>query len=249
MKQHLLLTLFITIMIFSACATNTESPVNTADEQVADASGTTTDSVDDSAQEKSFFSNDITSGSEDLLPTIDDFPIGWEVTYDKPKDMTKWSVEDQEKVKERGFIEGYYRDFQKGAGNLADIDEVEVVEFSISLYSKDKVKEVLADSKSEIALGSRTYTTTEEELNDDGDWVDVEVEKEVTLSKLKNPNIGDESLMWSEAEENDFWGEIKEYHLAFIEKNVFVELTCKSLSSETSINNCIDNAKVVSKKI
>ena len=201
-------------------------------------------------EKKSLFSNDITSNSKSYLPTIDDFEMGWEMTNNKPKDPLKlWSTESEEKADERGFIEGHYITFEKGQANLADIENYESVEFSISLYSKDKVKEIIDDIDSTVEKGTRSYTTTEEELNDDFEYEDVEVEVILKLAKLKNPNIGDESVFWSESEENEFWGEIKKYRLAFVEKNAYVEIYCEGLDTEKSINNCIDNAKLVSKKI
>lgn len=201
-------------------------------------------------EKKSLFSNDITSNSKSYLPTIDDFEMGWEMTDNEPKDPLKlWSTENEEKADERGFIEGHYVTFEKGQANLADIENYESVEFSISLYSKDKVKQILEDINVNVEKGTRSYTSTEEQLNDDFEYEDVEVEVTLKLSKLKNPNIGDESIFWSESEENEFWGEIKKYRLAFVEKNVYVEIYCAGLDTEKSINTCIENAKLVSKKI
>ena len=231
--------------------TNVENQISTSPEDsiTPPEDNKVSDEPEKVEKKTSLFSNDITSNSKSFLPTIDDFEMGWEISSDEPKVLSKYSKENQERLESRGFIEGHKTKFQKGQANLADLENYESIQFSISLYAKEKVKEPLIDHNNDIEKGVGTYTTTEEELNDDYEWEEVEIEVEYTLSKLKNPNIGDESIFWSETEENEFFGEVKEYHLAFVEKNVYVKLTCRSFDTEKSINNCIDNAKLVSKNI
>lgn len=278
MRKLILISLVFTILLLSSCNSDSQVdnvdvdnqiPSSSEDSEVIPKENTVLNEPETTEVKTSLFSNDITSNSKSLLPTIDDFAMGWEITKNEAKDSSTWSVEDQERVNDRGFIEGYYLNFQIGTESLSDIENVEKVKFSISLYSKDKVIEVLNDNKKEIELGERKYNYTEEQedyvmiidgeelecdtafFETECDWVTtlMTIEEVVKLSYLKNPNIGDESLFWSETEENEFWGDIKTYHLAFVEKNVYIELTCESLNTEKSINNCIENAELVSKNI
>lgn len=266
MKVTITIISILLLILLVGCTTNSQDinlDSNNQNSDSNDQNNIIPDSVEPTQQEnqiiketepveekKSLFSNDITSNSKSYLPTIDDFEMGWEMTKSEPKDPLKlWSTESEEKADERGFIEGYYVTFEKGQANLADIENYESVEFSISLYSKNKVNEIIDDINNNVEKGTRSYTTTEEQLNDDFEYEDVEIEVTLKLAKLKNPNIGDESIFWSESEENEFWGEIKKYRLAFVEKNVYVEIYCEGLDTEKSINNCIDNAKLISKNI
>jgi len=199
-------------------------------------------------------SGQIKSDSKSLLPTLDDFDFGWELEIDKAKNMSETSAENQARVYSRGYVEGHYRQFKKGGSNLAELGKIEYILFSISLYDKTHVAEVLADHKADIDKGFYTYNETYEdeeynETTEEFENVTLVRETNVTYAQLKDPEIGDKSLMWSESEIAGFLGEIKKYHLAFVKKNVYVELTCSSFDTDKSINNCLNYAKFVEAKI
>jgi len=196
----------------------------------------------------------VNSDSESFLPTIDDFETGWEIPLDEVKNSSLWAEEDQEIARNRGFIEGHYRTFEKGGVSFAQFEQTEAIGFSISLYSKEGIEELLMDTEEEIAKGTREEVQIYDdiEFNEETyEWDDVEKEKtvDVKLSRLKNPQIGDNSIMWSETSEIGIIGEVKIYFLEFTKHNVFVRLRCGSFDVDKSVNNCINYANFVENKI
>jgi hypothetical protein len=222
-------------------------------EVVANASTSDKDNSKQSDLDK-LISGQIKSDSALLLPTIDDFDYGWELDEDEAKNISDWSSDRQNLLLSRGFIEGHYRQFKKGGSNLAELGKIEYVLFSISLYDKSHMEEIVAEKRAELEEGRYSYNETylDEEYNESTyqlENVTKTREHNITYSFLKDPKIGDSSLMWSEAEDNDFLGEVKKYHLAFTKKNVWLELTCSSLDTDKSVGNCLKYAKVVEAKI
>ena len=200
------------------------------------------------------FSIQIKSNSKDLLPTLEHLETGWELVKDEAKNVNDWSIEDQNRVGGRGFIEGHYRTFKKGAFNLAGLANYQSISFSISLYSMDGIKEVIEAKKQDTERKEYFYNETYEdqeynEKNQEFETVNKTRELRVGISKLKNPDIGEGCVMWCKSESNSFFGEVKRYYITFIKKNVFVEVSCTSLDTQKAIENCIKQAKFVDSKI
>jgi len=197
-------------------------------------------------------SKDITANSKDLLPTLDDLEIGWEMTFDKAKDKSDWVNEDRQKAESRGFIEGYYRQFQKGTVNLQDMS-IMALDISISLYSREGAKEVMKETRENIASGEKRYneTSEKEEYTDKGIWETVNATEETIekLSLLKDPKVADESIMYSITISNDFIGNVKRYCVEFIQENVWADVCCGSLQSENCLGLVQEQAEFISKNI
>ena len=195
--------------------------------------------------------NEIKSGSDKLLPTLDDLPTGWEINSEEP--ALKSDVTDQDIS--NGWIDGYYRDFQKGQASLADLENYVALETRVHLFSTSGAKATLQQKRDELSVGSRVENQTSEETNYDstsGEMVTENVTKEVTIkiSILKNPNIGDDSIFSSETTPSDsIWGELKEYSIRFVKKNAYVRITCRSMNSDNCLGTVSDVAHIIEKKI
>ena len=200
-------------------------------------------------EEKSIISNllnnEITEISDDFFPTLDDFELGWEI------------VEEAESKAEDGFLEAYSKLYQKGGSSLADAFTMENLKIVIYLYSLEEIDNKFNEAKERVDGGEDIYVHTYEDENYECDddynceWVTEEVTEEslVKLSYLKDPNIGDKSIMWSEAMDYGMLGEIKIYYIVFIKDNVYTYITSGSFSSEESIEKCVEYAEFVEKRI
>jgi hypothetical protein len=203
---------------------------------------------------KDIVSTDFKGDLKSILPTIDDFNMGWQIEEDKSKDNEGLTEEQINKRTERGFKEGYYRSFEKGSWSLATLQTYELVGFSVSVYTKEGVQEILAETNANILAGSITTLEPTEQLeyNDEmEEYETITIDENVTekLAVLKNPNIGSDSVFYSSARENEYFGEFKKYYLEFTKKNVWVKIICYSGDSQKAIDNCINWAEFVDKKI
>lgn len=194
------------------------------------------DSQDKSIQSivKDAMSSDFTGDIKNTLPTINDFETGFEISLDKDKNIDNWKIEDKNKALERGYQQGYYRDFEKGSASLFDIDNYEAVQFNLSVYSKDKILDVLQEDILLVEKGEKIS------VDDDNEEI------KYLYNLLKDPKIGDKSIMWSSQMEEL---SLKKYNLSFVKKNVYVNITCFSGDTQKAVDSCIDWAKFVERNI
>lgn len=200
---------------------------------------------------KDIVSTDFKGDLKSVLPTIEDFNVGFEIISNKAKTIDDFATEDKERAIVNGFIEGWERRFQKGSASLYDLDNYEIVYIDISIYPKDNILNVYNYVQEKVDSGilkQKTMVDYEEYDEELEDWVTKQKEEEKTfvLGQLKDPQIGDKSILWSQQEKDTMF---KMYTVTFIKNNVRVAVGCFSSDSQKAIDNCINWAEFVEKKI
>ena len=191
-----------------------------------------------------------TKTTKELIPTVED--VGWEMIFDKEQNINEFDEEYRSLLINKGFKEGYTKIFI----NEQNLERM-IVHTTIS--SKEGIDELLELNRKNIEKGERRDTqlieirdiqiediqVTEGEIADTPIIETEEIEIITRLSLLKNPKIGDESVMWRETSNMG----LRLYNIAFVKKNVYVMVSCNLEGDQDAIKDCIEYAELVEEKI